>query len=359
MRNSIKCCGGRETGVSDADAEVLVKYLTALWGPNSILPASPASDPRYKATVRPIVDEALNIVYVEYDLPGPHRMPWSAVPDGKGNVWLPYKSSASSIARVNIETGEVKEYRVPYKGIAQIHTVYPAPDGTVWAGETGGANALVRWDPKTEQMEEFPDVSGKHTVRVRQDGMVCVTGRITLFDPKTKEYTHFDERAFAYGTMFDKEGNCWFTEYDKTGKLGKIDLKTKQLKTWIPPTAKNGKQVYSRRIDMDHNGVFWIAQSEAGQIASFDPKTETFKEFPLPGPAPTPYAMNLDKDEYVWYSSEYTDMFGRLDPKTGKTVEYPFPHAEAFSREFFLDAQGRNWYATPSNNRVGYFYLAK
>jgi hypothetical protein len=28
------------------------------------------------------------------------------------------------------------------------------------------------------------------------------------------------------------------------------------------------------------------------------------------------------------------------------------------SREYFLDAQGRMWYATPSNNKVGYFYLA-
>ena len=28
-------------------------------------------------------------------------------------------------------------------------------------------------------------------------------------------------------------------------------------------------------------------------------------------------------------------------------------------REFFLDAQGHMWFATPTNNRVGYFYLAE
>jgi streptogramin lyase len=38
-------------------------------------------------------------------------------------------------------------------------------------------------------------------------------------------------------------------------------------------------------------------------------------------------------------------------------IEYPFPHSEAMMREFFLDAQGRIWFATPTNNRVGYFYL--
>jgi hypothetical protein len=26
-------------------------------------------------------------------------------------------------------------------------------------------------------------------------------------------------------------------------------------------------------------------------------------------------------------------------------------------RELFLDSQGRMWFATPTNNRVGYFYL--
>jgi streptogramin lyase len=46
-----------------------------------------------------------------------------------------------------------------------------------------------------------------------------------------------------------------------------------------------------------------------------------------------------------------------LDPATGKVTEYPFPHSEAMMREFFLDAQGRIWFATPTNNRVGYFYL--
>jgi len=50
-------------------------------------------------------------------------------------------------------------------------------------------------------------------------------------------------------------------------------------------------------------------------------------------------------------------LIGRLDPATGKVIEYPFPHSEAMMREFFLDAQGRIWFATPTNNRVGYFYL--
>jgi streptogramin lyase len=350
---------GAGRNMPEHDRDTLVSYLTAVFGPKSILPASPADDPSYKSTVRPISDEALNIVYVEYDLPAPQRMPWSATPDGKGNVWLPYKSTASMIARMNIETGDVKEYRVPNKGPTQVHSVFPSADGGVWLAESNGPNKLGRWDPKTEQITEYLDRGSKHTVRSRADGMVCSSGMLTLFDPKTNEYTHFDGNPGAYGVEFDREGNCWFGQYDQGGKIGKIDMKTKQLKMWSTPTAQNGREVYTRRMAFDRNGTLWFAESESGKIGRFDPKTETFKEFELPGPMATPYAMNLDKEEFIWYSSEYTDMFGRMDPNTGKTVEYPFPHSEAFSREFFLDDKGRNWYATPSNNKVGYFYLAK
>ena len=52
------------------------------------------------------------------------------------------------------------------------------------------------------------------------------------------------------------------------------------------------------------------------------------------------------------------DVIGCLDPKTGKVTEYPFPHSENSIREFFLDDQGYMWYGSPSNNKVGCFYLA-
>ena len=44
--------------------------------------------------------------------------------------------------------------------------------------------------------------------------------------------------------------------------------------------------------------------------------------------------------------------------KTAQVVEYPLPFSENPMREFFLDKDGRMWFASPSNNKVGYFYLA-
>ena len=68
----------------------------------------------------------------------------------------------------------------------------------------------------------------------------------------------------------------------------------------------------------------WFCVYEDGKIDRFDPKTETFKEFPLPQcRGRTPYALGIAPDHTLWYSSEHRDVIGRLDPDTGKVTEYP------------------------------------
>jgi virginiamycin B lyase len=351
--------------ITDEQEDHIVSFLTALFGPNSILPKSPSDLPQYKDLVPKFNADAMNIVYVEYDLAGPNRMPWSAAPDKDGIVWMPFYGRQNKIGRLDPETGETKEYTVPNTDTALVHSAYPAPDGSIWGAEFG-ANKLARLDPKTGAITEFQDAylpgkegtiqgGSKHTVRVGTDGIAWSSGfPVSRFDPKTGEFKHFEDGT--YGVTLDKNNNCWFTEYSPVGKIGRIDAETLKEQTWTPPT--DGRKIYSRRIQVDADGTIWFSESDAGEIGHFDPKTETFKQYQLPGPNPSPYAMNLDREHHVWYSSEYLDEVGRLDPATGKVVEYPFPHNEITSREYFLDAKGRMWYATPANNKVGYFYLA-
>jgi streptogramin lyase len=88
----------------------------------------------------------MKIVYVEYDLPGPNRMPWSAHPDKDGTFWIPYYGRANKIGHLDPVTGEVREYPVPNLGTAAIHSAVPAADGSVWLTEQG-SNKLGRWTP--------------------------------------------------------------------------------------------------------------------------------------------------------------------------------------------------------------------
>ena len=338
---------------TDQKADDIAHFLNFAFGEDSTMAASPASLPGYKETVHHFSDEALKIVYVEYEMPGPSRMPWSAYPDKEGNYWIPYYGRANKIGELNPVSGVVKEYPVPETGTAAIHSAVPAPDGSVWLTEQG-SNKLGKWDPKTQKITEYQDDWGKHTARVDEHGEVWSTGGLTRFDPKTETFTHIADVPNAYGIALDKDGNTWFAELRRDGRIGKVDAKTLQVTKYQPPTATG----FPRRIQVGADGNIWFAEFQGGKIGEFDPKTEHFKEFQLPGEKPTPYALGVDADHKVWYSSEWMDVIGRLDPATGDVTEFPFPHAENTLREFTTDAKGRFWYGSPANDRVGYFYLA-
>jgi virginiamycin B lyase len=338
---------------NDQKADEIASYLNDVFGEDSTLPSSPAALPEYKETVHNFSDEALKIVYVEYEMPGPSRMPWSAYPDKDGNFWIPYYGRANKIGELNPVSGVVTEYPVPNQGTAAVHSAVPGPDGSVWLTEQG-SNKLGKWDPKTQKITEYQDDWGKHTVGIGADGEVWSTGGLTRFDPKTETFTHIADVPNAYGISVDQGGNIWFAELRRDGRIGKVDAKTLQVTKYQPPTATG----FPRRIKVDPDGTVWFAEFQGGKIGQFDPKTERFKEFQLPGEKPTPYALGIDGDHKVWYSSEWMDLIGRLDPKTGEVTEFPFPHAENTMRDFFLDAKGRFWFGSPANDRVGYFYLA-
>jgi virginiamycin B lyase len=306
----------------------------------------------------------MNIVYVEYDMPGPTRMPFSAAPDRNGNLWIPNFGSANKISRLDPKTGQMQDFSVPNIGAARIHSAVPAADGTVWLTEQQ-SNKLGKWDPITQKITEYQDEplpgkdgapghGSKHTVRIAADGKVWASGSpFIMFDPETEKFTHFKELPDTYDVKPGKNGEVWFTA-PNTNKIGKVDGKTLKVMQWTAPTAN----AFPRRLEVASAGIVWFDEFNAGKLARFDPKTETFQEYKLPGPDASPYGLGIDSEGYIWYDSHHQDTIGRFDPRTGNVTEYPFPHSELCARGFFSDAQGRMWYATNPNNRVGYFYLA-
>ena len=349
--------------LTDQDADAIASYLNSLFGQDSVLPKSPAEMPAYKDTVRPFTSEAMNIVYVEYDMPGPSRMPFSAAPDKNGNLWIPNFGVANKITRLDPKTGQMQDFSVPNVGTAAVHSAVPAADGSVWIAEQG-SNKLAKWDPTTQQITEYQDKyrpgnegnragGTKHTVRMDNKGRVWASGSpLTMFDPETGKFTRFEEVENAYDVKPDKNGDVWFTAQN-LNEIGKVDGNTLKRTTWTMPSAKS----YPRRMEIASDGTVWVGEFNTGKMARFDPKSQTFKEYALPGPDPSPYSMGIDANGYIWYDSHRQDTLNRFDTKTGNVIEYPYPHSELAMREFFLDAQGRMWYGSNPNNKVGYFYL--
>src|SRR5579863_5637835 len=134
--------------LTDEKANEVISYLNSVFGADSTVPRSPAELPAYKETVRPFSDDAMNIVYVEYDVSGSKGLPWSAAPDKDGNFWMPYYGRGNEVARLNPQTGEVKRFPLPFQETAGVHSVVPGPDGMVYFSEFA-LDRLAKLDPKT------------------------------------------------------------------------------------------------------------------------------------------------------------------------------------------------------------------
>jgi virginiamycin B lyase len=357
MRDVMMAGEGRP--LSDKNFEEIVSYLTTAFGPESPKPDSPEELPEYKSLVRPFSPSAMNIAYVEYDFPAPGGLgPWSAVEDKDGMLWIPYYGRGNEVVRLDPKTAELTRFPLPFSKTAGIHSVIPAPDGTVWFTEVA-MGRIAHLDPRTKEITEYqnsplPDGrhTGTHTIRVDESGRVWTSGgpAISMFDPSTNAFKHFDLGA-TYGNEVGMNGDQWFTSFRDDGPIGRV-TKDGALTKFYPPTK--GKP---QRLQVDTDGTVWFSERRGGKIGRLDPTSATFKEFPLPGPEPSPYAIGIDRNHMIWYSSHEQDTLNRLDPGNGEVIEYPYPHSEISMREFFRDSQGRMWYASSVNNKVGYFYF--
>src|SRR4051794_34973853 len=122
MREAMRASLADRRGFSDKQAEDVSYYINEMFGPDSQLPKSPAEMPNYKDTLTQFSDEALKIVYVDYEMPGPNGFPWTAHRDKDGTFWIPQYGASNRIAHFNPATAEIKEFRVQNPAPALIHS---------------------------------------------------------------------------------------------------------------------------------------------------------------------------------------------------------------------------------------------
>jgi len=127
----------RVVGVADIKPEIAEQaatYLASVFGPDSETPPSPMQLPEYKSVRQDHEswsDDALNIMYVDYQLTGePKDRPGTGRPDKNGFIWL---EMGGGLAKLAPETGELKVFRLDDPSRPTIHEVFPTADGSsVW-----------------------------------------------------------------------------------------------------------------------------------------------------------------------------------------------------------------------------------
>ena len=277
------------------------------------------------------------------------------------------------------------------------HSLQIAQDGAVWSTLAFG-NQIARFDPETQAFTTFELEQGyyPHTLRFDAQGRIWYTvagsNHVGVLDPASGEHRwiRLPARSFGqdlamrmlpvfiwlsqrfdfsdavansgegmtapvpYGIDIAPDGSVWFSQLN-AHRIGRIDPETFEVEMIDTPFTA------PRRLRFDSQGRLWIPGFSSGLVASFDPSTREFVEYPLPtmegGAVDTPYALNVDRErDIVWICGTNSDTLIRFDPTAGEAADhaggsaahdgfsvYPLPTRVSYTREIDFDAQGRIW----------------
>ena len=268
-----------------------------------------------------------------------------------GSIWWT-GMWASLAGRLDPETGEMREYRLPPE--ARPHTIVPNDDGSIWY--TGNSNATIgRLDPETGEITEYSTrARDPHSAVFHPNGMLYFTaqqaGMLGRLDPETSEITEIDTEPRPYGIQVDGEGTVWVA-YNGTNKIGALDPETMEVRYYEVPNPDSR----IRRLGIASDGIVWYGNSTMGRIGRLDPETGTIREWPSPsGPDSHPYALAV-VDDVIWYneSGQRPDTLVRFDPETEEFQSWPIPSGVGIVRNMWVTRDGDLLIHQTSSNRVG------
>jgi virginiamycin B lyase len=233
--------------------------------------------------------------------------------------------------------------------------VIVGPDGAPWITD-GGLNAIVRVDPATQQIRTFPLPEGRGNANLNTavfagpdtlwfTGQSGIYGRVTL-PAGTVEVFDAPGGAGPYGITATPKGEVFYASLAGS-HVGRIDTTTGKATVLRPPTASQG----TRRVWSDSRGRIWSSQWNAGQVAVYDPATNAWQEWKLPGSDPQAYAVYVDDRDVVWLSDFGANALVRFDPASQAFTPFPLPSKPGNVRQI-LGRPGEVWGAESAADKL-------
>jgi len=287
----------------------------------------------------------------EFPVPaGSH--PHDVAPAPDGTIWYTAQA-AGALGRLDPETGETHQIALGDRSAP--HGVIVGPDGAPWITD-GGLNAIVRVDPASEEVKLFPlppDRPGANlnTAAFDTRGILWFTGQSGIYgrlDPSTGKLDVFDapRGRGPYGITATPNGEVYYASLAGS-HIARIDAETGQATPIDPPTAGQG----ARRAWSDSQGRIWVSEWNAGQVGMYDPRTQNWREWKLPGEHPQAYAVYVDDRDIVWLSDFGANALVRFDPATESFTSFPLPSASAAVRQI-LGRPGEVWAAESAVDKL-------
>ncbi len=256
----------------------------------------------------------------EYTLKSPFTGPHGLAEDKVGNIWFTGNSTAL-IGKLDPSTGLVTEYPLPDANAKDPHTLNFDQSGILWF-TVQQANMIGRLDPATGAIKLVTSPTPKsrpYGLKINAEGVPVFvefgSNKIASIDPKTmaiKEYALPNEAARPRRLAIDPDGMIWYVDFSR-GYLGRLDLATGAVKEWPSPSGEKSEPY---GIVFTKNAV-WYSESAAkpNTIVRFDPTTEKFQSWGIPGGGDIVRNMDVTPDGNPVIADSLTNQVGLVDIK--------------------------------------------
>jgi virginiamycin B lyase len=101
----------------------------------------------------------------------------------------------------------------------------------------------------------------------------------------------------------------------------------------------------------DSRGRIWVSEWDAGQVGLYDPSTERWREWKLPGARPMPYAVYVDDRDMVWLSDYGSNALVRFDPAREAFDSFVIPTSPGNVRQI-LGRPGEVWAGLSARDKL-------
>jgi virginiamycin B lyase len=225
------------------------------------------------------------------------------------------------------------------------HGVIVDGDGVPWITDSG-LNAIVSVDPATFEVAVYP-LPAEHpdanlnTASFANDGTLWFTGQNGIYghlDPVSGSMEVFDAPGGRgpYGITTTPQGSIYYASLAGS-HVGAIDP-SGAAAVVEPPSPDQG----ARRVWSDSSGAVWVSEWNTGNLSRYQPETETWDTWPLPGDDAAAYAVFVDDADIVWVSDFGSNSVVRFDPVSESFTVLALPHDPGDVRQI-LGRFGEVW----------------
>ncbi len=300
-----------------------------------------------KTMPRPTGKET-EVVYTTWDLPATAR-PHDTRIAADGAIWFNHFND-NAIGRLDPKTGEVKEWRWPYR--AEAGSFRPTGARTLMGPDARGRwyignqaqGGVVVFDPSTEQFEFHEPPGGGEMIDVSHaqvDGNAwravagpVAGGGVYQIDLETWQHQEIkgtnEKPLYAYDVASDSRNNVYGSARGAQN-VWRIDAKTHAVSYFDIPAEPRGTGSFGsgmRRGITDAQDRLWWGGYDGGFIGLLDPRKasgEQMKLYPVPFPYFFPYDAHHDDRGYTWTGGIYADRVARMNVESGEWNFYLLP----------------------------------